>query len=185
MALSRRTLLAAAAAGLAACSKPVRHLTQRSSSTTTARAPAGAQWALGFTNPMAGPILVGKLGWEDVASLRVWVRPKRLRRTGRGALRATPTVGPFSDRRATAHEAHHIVRDAAYLTWRYADSPRPYVRIEDGEAGTAHDRSSSVLGFDPATMGPAVGIRSNARPASCSATPASLWALASSSIPCR
>ena len=36
----------------------------------------GARWALGFTNPMAGPILVGKLGWEDVTSLRIWVRPK-------------------------------------------------------------------------------------------------------------
>src|SRR4051794_28166548 len=48
-------------------------------------ATAGAQWALGFTNPMAGPILVGKLGWEDVTSLRIWVRPKGLhpRRPGR------------------------------------------------------------------------------------------------------
>ena len=50
---------------------------------------AGASWALGFTNPMAGPILVGKLGWEDVTSLRIWVRPKRLRERGEGALRAT------------------------------------------------------------------------------------------------
>ena len=39
----------------------------------------GASWALGFTNPLAGPILVGKLGWEDVTTLRIWVRPKRLR----------------------------------------------------------------------------------------------------------
>ena len=46
-------------------------------------AAAGAHWALGFTNPMAGPILVGKLGWEDVASLRIWARPKGLRRNGR------------------------------------------------------------------------------------------------------
>jgi GNAT superfamily N-acetyltransferase len=98
-----------------------------------AAAEAGAAWALGFTNPMAGPILVGRLGWEDVTTLRVWVRPKRLRRRGRGALRATPGVGPFSGRRPPSDDAHHIVRDAAYLTWRYADSPRPYVRIEDGE----------------------------------------------------
>ena len=27
---------------------------------------------------MAGPILVGKLGWEDVTSLRIWARPKRV-----------------------------------------------------------------------------------------------------------
>jgi hypothetical protein len=72
---------------------------------------------------MAGPILVGKLGWEDVASLRVWVRPKRLRRRSEGglvgddgkvAVRPRPLAG------------HHIVRDRPYLEWRYADSPRAY-----------------------------------------------------------
>ena len=37
-----------------------------------AAAETGAAWALGFTNPMAGPILVGRLGWEDLSSLRIW-----------------------------------------------------------------------------------------------------------------
>src|SRR2546430_15296379 len=46
-------------------------------------AEAGASWALGFTNPMAGPILVGRVGWEDVTSLRIWVRPKRDRKSTR------------------------------------------------------------------------------------------------------
>lgn len=96
-------------------------------------AEAGAAWALGFTNPMAGPILVGRLGWEDLTSLRIWVRPKRLRRRGRGALRLATTVGPFSERHGVSYDAHHLVRDPAYLTWRYGDSPRPYARIEDGE----------------------------------------------------
>ena len=50
-------------------------------------AAAGAGWALGFTNPMAGPILVGKLGWEDVTSIRIWVRPKRLRKRSGGGLK--------------------------------------------------------------------------------------------------
>src|SRR5436305_9470286 len=58
-------------------------------------AAAGAQWALGFTNPLAGPILVGKLGWEDVTSLRIWVRPKRLRRRAQGGLPGNDVVlGP-------------------------------------------------------------------------------------------
>src|SRR5438309_9157608 len=57
-----------------------------------AAADIGAGWALGFTNPMAGPILVGKLGWEDVTSLRIWARPKRVRKRGRGALRAAAGV---------------------------------------------------------------------------------------------
>ena len=56
---------------------------------------AGATWALGFTNPMAGPILVGKLGWEDVCSLRIWVRPKRLRKRGEGGFRVPASCPPF------------------------------------------------------------------------------------------
>src|SRR5947208_10088018 len=73
-------------------------------------AAAGAQWALGFTNPMAGPILVGKLGWEDVTSLRIWVRPKRLLPKRRGGLSGT-AIDPQPRRLP----AHHIVRDADYL----------------------------------------------------------------------
>jgi GNAT superfamily N-acetyltransferase len=103
-------------------------------------AAAGAPWALGFTNPMAGPILVGKLGWEDVTSLRIWARPKRLRRRGDGKLRVDPSVTPFADNDAASFSGHHIVRDAAYLTWRYADSPRPYLRFvtDDGWAVVTH-----------------------------------------------
>jgi hypothetical protein len=89
----------------------------------------GARWALGFTNPMAGPILVGKLGWEDVTSLRIWVRPKGLRRAGR--MRATE-IGV----RPRELPAHHVVRDEAYLRWRYAESPRPY--SQSGDAIVTH-----------------------------------------------
>ena len=72
-------------------------------------ADAGAPWAFGFTNPMAGPILVGKLGWEDLTSLRIWVRPKRVRRNGHGDLRVAPGVGPFGEQHAASHAAHHII----------------------------------------------------------------------------
>lgn len=91
-------------------------------------AAAGAHWALGFTNPMAGPILVGKLGWEDVASLRVWVRPKGIRA---GRIRETAI-----DLRPRELPGHHIVRDEAYLHWRYADSPRTYA--QQGDAVVTH-----------------------------------------------
>ena len=111
-------------------------------------AAAGATWALGFTNPLAGPILVGKLGWEDVTSLRIWARPKRLRRRGEGALRVDAGVRRFAER--GADDGHHVVRDAAYLNWRYVDSPRPYVRVDDDEAGLVthavwHGFSSAVI----------------------------------------
>jgi hypothetical protein len=90
-------------------------------------AAAGAGWALGFTNPMAGPILVGRLGWEDVTSLRIWVRPKRLRPRREGRLRVEPRVLPVPKRLP----AHHLVRNGEYLAWRYADSPRPYAQAGD------------------------------------------------------
>src|SRR5512133_3022096 len=82
-------------------------------------ADAGAQWALGFTNPMAGPILVGKLGWEDVTSLRIWARPKRLRRRGQGGLRVAAGVEPFAA--SPLRGEHHVIRDAAHLSWRYVE----------------------------------------------------------------
>jgi GNAT superfamily N-acetyltransferase len=105
-------------------------------------AAAGAQWALGFTNPMAGPILVGKLGWEDVASLRVWVRPKRLRRRAQGGLPGNDVV-----LRPRTLDGRHIVRDNAYLDWRYADSPRAYASFGDVVVTHAlwHGFSSAVV----------------------------------------
>ena len=106
-------------------------------------AAAGAIWALGFTNPMAGPILVGRLGWEDVASLRVWARPKRLRRRGDGRLKDArlSSVAPRD------LPGHHIVRDDAYLHWRYNDSPRRYAQAGDAVATHAvwHGFSSAVV----------------------------------------
>ena len=77
----------AVARGHAPGSARARDLRRRSSSTNEARAAAaGATMALGFTNPMAGPILVGKLGWHDLYRMRLWARPLRLRRTGAGGL---------------------------------------------------------------------------------------------------
>jgi hypothetical protein len=99
-----------------------------------------ACWALGFTNPMAGPILVGKLGWEDVTSLRIWVRPKGVRRRGR--VRETAI-----DPRPRDLPAIHIVRDETYLRWRYADSPRPYAQHGDAVVthATWHGLSSAIV----------------------------------------
>jgi GNAT superfamily N-acetyltransferase len=92
----------------------------------------GAAWALGFTNPMAGPILVGRLGWEDVTSLRIWARPKRLRPRREGRLRVDPCVDPSP----RALPGLHVVRDETYLAWRYRDSPRLYAQA--GETIVTH-----------------------------------------------
>ena len=89
---------------------------------------------------MAGPILVGKLGWEDVTSLRIWVRPKGICRSGHvreTALEPVPRRLP----------AHHVVRDEAYLRWRYWDSPRAYAQAGDVVVthATWHGFSSAIV----------------------------------------
>jgi GNAT superfamily N-acetyltransferase len=119
-------------------------------------AEGGATWALGFTNPMAGPIYVSKLEWEDVTSLRIWVRPRRLRRRGKGALRVDAPCPAFDERHAAEYAAHHIKRTPEYLTWRYTDSPRPYHRV-DGEGGWAVVTHTVWHGFSAAVICDAVG----------------------------
>ena len=94
---------------------------------------AGAAAVLGFTNPVAGPILVGKLAWRDLARLRLWARPLALR-ADESALRddGGETLARFDAEaeevylRARPAWSNHVVRTASYLNWRYADSPRPY-----------------------------------------------------------
>lgn len=100
---------------------------------------AGARLALGFTNPMAGPIFVSKLGWEELCWLRLWARPKRPFRAwkhlrahgtpGGGVHGAVEAFGPRHEeiyRRAATRWPLHFVKDAAYLNWRYGASTRPY-----------------------------------------------------------
>jgi hypothetical protein len=92
-------------------------------------AAAGAVAALGFTNPLAGPILVGKLGWRDLARLRVWARPLvgRARQGG-----GTEPLGHFDAEADALYErerrrfANHLMRSAEFLNWRYVESPRGY-----------------------------------------------------------
>jgi hypothetical protein len=119
-------------------------------------AAANAGWALGFTNPQAGPILVGRLGWEDVASLRIWARRLRLRRRAEGGLRPGADCPPFEPRHEARHDAHHIVRDRAYLDWRYSDSPRAYARI-DGAGGWVVVTHALWHGYSSAVVCDAVG----------------------------
>src|SRR5581483_9482932 len=83
-------------------------------------------------------------------------RPKRLRRTGRGGFRVEPSCPAFEPRHEARFDAHHILRDAAYLTWRYADSPRLYHRVES-DGGWAVVTHSVWHGFSAAVVCEAVG----------------------------
>lgn len=113
----------------------------------------GAELALGFTNPMAGPIFVGKLGWDELCWLRYWVRPKRpLHALRHSRAHGTPSGGVRGAveefgarheeiyRRVATRWANHFVKDAAYLNWRYRESPRAY-------ASFSTDRGFAVAGW--------------------------------------
>ena len=125
-------------------------------------AASGATMALGFTNPMAGPILVGKLGWHDLYRMRLWARPLRARRTGAGGL--APRVGPYLEAFGPEHEelwrsegyGNALVRTADYLTWRYLDAPRDY-RVLGDERGFAVVGHAVRKGFSAGVVCELVG----------------------------
>ena len=112
----------------------------------------GARVAVGFTNPEAGPILVGRVGWRDVRRLRLWARPLRglLRGSGPVLREGTGDVARFGAeherlyRSVSASWPDHYVRAAEYLNWRYLDSPKGYRAFEHRVAGES--RGFAVLG---------------------------------------
>jgi len=90
---------------------------------------AGAQAALGFTNPEAGPIYVGKLGWRELTWLRIWARPLLLPARKARGVEPLERFGPETDElyeRARGRWANHVVRRSEHLNWRFLDSPRSY-----------------------------------------------------------
>lgn len=130
-------------------------------------AQSGASVALGFTNPVAGPILVGKLGWRDLYRIRLWARVLRpvraLRRRGGGGL---PAGRGSLDRFGRAQEeawrrvqpawGNCLVRDAAYLNWRYVDTPEDY-RVLASPNGYAVVGHAVQKGFSSAVVLDLVG----------------------------
>lgn len=112
----------------------------------------GTALALGFPNPISGPILVEKLGWRDLDRMRLWARPlhplRALQRLGGGGLPAArgPMLERFTDAQERAWRAvqprwgNCLVRNPAYLNWRYLESPREYRAFvsEHGYAVVGH-----------------------------------------------
>src|SRR5215831_10374315 len=83
------------------------------------------------------PLFLGPLGWTEIARLRIWARAMPF-----GRKRATPVPQFRHAGDAAPDWPDHIVRDAAYLNWRYLDSPRDYVAydVDGGYAVLGHKR---------------------------------------------
>jgi GNAT superfamily N-acetyltransferase len=97
----------------------------------------GVAVVLAFASGPTAPLFLGPLGWTEIGRLRIWARP--MPRGGRPA-DVVPTFEHAAD--AAAAWPNHVVRDAAYLNWRYLDSPRDYVacRAAGGYAVIGHKR---------------------------------------------
>lgn len=84
----------------------------------------GVAVVLAFASKPTAPIFLGPLGWTQIGRVRLWARPFprfRSRRRPTGRIERFRHAGD-----AAGAWPNHIVRDAAYLNWRYIDSPRRY-----------------------------------------------------------
>jgi hypothetical protein len=91
----------------------------------------GVAVVLAFASKPTAPIFLGPLGWMEIGPIRVWARPfpRRLRR------RRSPyaRIERFRHAGDAAKDwPNHVIRDAAYLNWRYLQSPRDYVAVAGG-----------------------------------------------------
>jgi GNAT superfamily N-acetyltransferase len=97
----------------------------------------GVAVVLAFASAPTAPLFLGPLGWTEIARLRIWARAVPL-----GGKPAAPVVAFDHAGDAASAWPSHIVRDAAYLNWRYLDSPRDYTayRAGGGYAVLGHKR---------------------------------------------
>jgi len=96
----------------------------------------GVAVVLAFASAPTIPLFLGPLGWTEIARYRIWARALPF-----GGRRAEP-IDAFEGGDAAAGWPNHLVRDAAYLNWRYLASPRDYaaLRTDGGYAVLGHKR---------------------------------------------
>jgi GNAT superfamily N-acetyltransferase len=80
----------------------------------------GVRLLLTVPNEASAPVFLKKLGWSPLPPLRVWARLKVLPSRSRSS-----RVERF-DRASEAGRGDRVLRDAAWLNWRFADAPRDY-----------------------------------------------------------
>jgi hypothetical protein len=98
----------------------------------------GAVAAFAFASRSTDRIFLGPLGWTEIGRLRIWVRPLPRFLRPRDRRQPAPRFDHAGD--AAAGWPNHVVRDAAYLNWRYVESPKGYLvfRSDGGYAVLGH-----------------------------------------------
>ena len=89
----------------------------------------GVRLLLTVPNSASAPVFLERLGWTPLPSLRVWARIRAL-----PARRARAQVERFDDLNEPPPDVSgdRVLRDAAWLNWRFADGPRRYSLLRDG-----------------------------------------------------
>ena len=90
----------------------------------------GVAVVLAFASKPTAPIFLGPLGWTEIGRIRVWARPFPGFSRSPGPVARVERFRHAGD--AGKAWPNHVNRDAAYLNWRYAESPRDYVTFGAG-----------------------------------------------------
>jgi GNAT superfamily N-acetyltransferase len=101
----------------------------------------GVRLLLTVPNAASTPVFLEKLGWTPLPPVRVWARlrllPSRLRARG------VTSIDQVTLRRKAGED--RVLRDAAWLDWRFANAPKPYTLLErDGYAVVGRHRRLAV-----------------------------------------
>ncbi|HZO97879.1 MAG TPA: GNAT family N-acetyltransferase [Gaiellaceae bacterium] len=93
----------------------------------------GVRLLLTVPTPASARVLLGRLGWTALPPLRIWLRPRLLRPRLRARL--VERFGEDAAARRAPGGGDRVLRDGAWLNWRFAEAPRPYALLErDGYA---------------------------------------------------
>jgi GNAT superfamily N-acetyltransferase len=86
----------------------------------------GVRLLLTVPNAASAPVFLKRLGWTQLPSLRVWARA----RAGLGRARAVAVSHFGPGRSDNPGGPDRVLRDAAWLNWRFAESPSHYALLE-------------------------------------------------------
>lgn len=105
--------------------------------------------ALTFPNDASRRVFVSRFGWSDLRRPRIWMRPAGGRSLPRGVERVDGFRRGADDlwRALAPVYGTGLVRDGAYLDWRFASSPRGYICLASDE-GVAVVGRRQVSGRD-------------------------------------
>jgi hypothetical protein len=91
---------------------------------------AGARLLFVVPTPASASVLRGRLGWTSLPPLRVWARVRAFRARPSRRVRTVTRLDPQVATWYLRGSGDRVLRDAAWLDWRFGDGPRRYALLE-------------------------------------------------------